>query len=313
MSELPKISVVICAYNPREDYLSRVLASLRDQTLDRTRFEIVLVDNASTAALVTRFDLSWHPGARHVREEKLGLTNARLRGISECGAELIVFVDDDNVLASDYLEQVLSISRDFPFLGVWGGSIEPEFESAPPKWVFSHLEKLAVRPTSQDRWSNAHDDWRSTPVGAGMCVRMRVAQEYVRRTASSGVGIALGRKGDDGLAAGDDSSISLTALELGSGQGVFARLRLTHLIPASRLQEAYLLRITEGTHSSGVIVEHLHGLPSAPTQPKLAFALSCVSTFLKEGPRAVRFRISMRRGRSKMLRKLAKRDHVHTI
>src|ERR1700722_2249773 len=98
------VSVIICSHNPRENYLRRVLDALRAQTLPAQEWELLLVDNASTEPLAGRFDLSWHPNARHVREEKTGLTPARLRGIAEANGELLVFVDDDNVLRSDYLQ-----------------------------------------------------------------------------------------------------------------------------------------------------------------------------------------------------------------
>ena len=60
--------------------------------------------------LADRFNISWHPNGRHVREDELGLTPARLRGVAEAVAELLVFVDDDNILDPDYLEQACGSS-----------------------------------------------------------------------------------------------------------------------------------------------------------------------------------------------------------
>ena len=98
-----EISVIICTRNPREDYLRRTLDALKAQSLPKDQWELLVVDNASDAPLAGRFDLSWHPNARHVREEKVGLTHARLHGIAASQADLLVFVDDDNVLRPDYL------------------------------------------------------------------------------------------------------------------------------------------------------------------------------------------------------------------
>src|ERR1700724_388037 len=102
-----EISVIICTYNPRMDYLARVLSALQAQTLAREHWELLLIDNASNQPLRGRIDLSWHQHAKHVTEQKLGLTFARLRGIRESACELLVFVDDDNVLDPDYLEQAM--------------------------------------------------------------------------------------------------------------------------------------------------------------------------------------------------------------
>src|SRR5712671_4531106 len=42
-----EISVVLCTYNPREDYLRRVVDGLRAQTLPQGQWEFIVVDNAS--------------------------------------------------------------------------------------------------------------------------------------------------------------------------------------------------------------------------------------------------------------------------
>ena len=94
-----QLSVIICCHNPRSDYLERVLEALQAQTLSTNNWELLVVDNASENPVSASHNISWHPNARHVREENLGLTRARLRGIAESKADLLVFVDDDNVLA----------------------------------------------------------------------------------------------------------------------------------------------------------------------------------------------------------------------
>ena len=94
---------------------------------------IFLVDNASKQPLAETWDISWHSRGKHVREDELGLTAARLRGIHESNGELLVFVDDDNLLAPDFLDQATAISAQCSVLGVFGvGLFEPEFEIHPP-------------------------------------------------------------------------------------------------------------------------------------------------------------------------------------
>jgi glycosyltransferase involved in cell wall biosynthesis len=91
------LSVIICAHNPRKEYIKRVVHALQQQSLETGSWELLLIDNASDRPLSAEIDLSWHSHARHVREEQLGLTPARLRGIKEAIAPVIVFVDDDNI------------------------------------------------------------------------------------------------------------------------------------------------------------------------------------------------------------------------
>ena len=95
---MPQLSVIICTHNPRQHFLLRVLSALERQSLPAIEWELIIVDNASARPIAEMFDISWHPLGRHVSEEKLGLTSARLRGIEEAKGEFLVFVDDDNVL-----------------------------------------------------------------------------------------------------------------------------------------------------------------------------------------------------------------------
>src|SRR5437763_8595738 len=110
----PVISVIICSHNPRSDYLDRVLKALNAQTVSVNAWELLLIDNASDGLLSSEVDLTWHPHARHVREEQLGVSFARRRGIEEAKADILVFVDDDNILDPDYLEVGLRIASDYP-------------------------------------------------------------------------------------------------------------------------------------------------------------------------------------------------------
>src|SRR5438477_5088662 len=122
------LSVIVCSHNPRPDYLRRVLHSLEAQTLPRSKWELLLVDNASSERLADTWDLSWHSRHAHVREDELGLTPARLRGTAEASGELLAFVDDDNILAPDYLERAFALVGAYPYLGVVGaGVLAPEF------------------------------------------------------------------------------------------------------------------------------------------------------------------------------------------
>ncbi len=102
--------MIVCTHNPRTDYFDRCVAALMGQTLAPERWELLVVDNVCAPEIASSLDLSWHARARIVREETLGLTPARLRGIQEASAALLVFVDDDNVPAPDYLEVALRVA-----------------------------------------------------------------------------------------------------------------------------------------------------------------------------------------------------------
>ena len=100
-----KASVIICAHNPRGTSLHRTLEALDRRSLSKEEWELLLIDNASKEPLASRFDLSWHPNAQHMVENELGLFPARLCGMREARSDLLIFVDDDNVLEPNYLDE----------------------------------------------------------------------------------------------------------------------------------------------------------------------------------------------------------------
>jgi len=263
---MQKITVILCTHNPREEYLRRVLDSLRAQTLPLDQWEFLLIDNGSQSPLSGRFDLSWHPRARHVREDELGLTPARLRGIKESVADLLVFADDDTVLSPDYLTQALSVGAAWPFVGVWGGSSAPEYEKPLPPWVGDHLWRLTVVEVEADIWSNLREGFATVPCGAGLCVRRTVALRFLERCQTNRSSMSLGRKGT-GLGAYEDMEIAQCALDLGLGTGKTTRLHLTHLIPASRLTLDYFVRHAEADAASLAVFRATRGLPISPPNP----------------------------------------------
>jgi len=252
------ISVVICTHNPRHNYIDKVLRSLQAQTLPLEKWELLLVDNASEQLLSSKIDLGWHPQSRCVREEELGLTPARLRGIKEAVGQTLVFVDDDNILDSDYLEIALQISKDYPFIGAWGGQIRPDFEIEPPEWTKPYWGLLAIREFNQDKWSNLLHQHDTTPCGAGLCIRKFVAEKYAESVCTQSERIKLDRKGKQLTSCGD-SDLAFTACDMGLGTGQFTALKMTHLIPAFRVQLDYLERLAEGMTYSQIILDVFRG------------------------------------------------------
>ena len=247
------ISVIVCTRNPRGDYLHRVLDALNEQTLPKNDWELLVVDNASNERLADSLHLSWHPRARHIREDKLGLTSARLRGITEARGELMVFVDDDNVLAPDFLEKARTLYSQRPDLGAFGaGNLEPEFEVRPPSEILPRIRLLALRTVSSARWTKNTQEFGAIPWGAGLCVIRSVANSYRQSVENLDVTIPLDRRGDELFGGGDDL-FSWVAASVGFDFGIFPELRVTHLIAADRLSRAYFLRlINDHTYSNFV-------------------------------------------------------------
>jgi glycosyltransferase involved in cell wall biosynthesis len=268
------ISVIVPTHDPDAGRLLRTLAGLRAQTLPAARWETVLVDNASRPPVA---DGAWTGVApanfRIVAEPVLGLTAARQRGIRESMAPLVVLVDDDNVLAPDYLEHLVRLFAAHPQVGALGGKSLPEFERPPEPWLAEFSPLLALRdPGGQAQLSHglrpngaARDEYpmAAAPIGAGMALRRAAAKGWVEAKES---GISDRRGGE--LTSGGDNDIVLTVMRQGWEVGYFPELTLTHLIPASRLDPPYLARLNRGIQKSWMQVLSKHDANPWPPIPR---------------------------------------------
>lgn len=255
----PRLSVVICTHNPRIDYLLSTLDGLSRQTLQKSEWEFLLVDNCSTPALAAEVDLVDLPYGRIIREEELGLTPARQRGFLEAQAELVLYVDDDSVLDEDYLSNVLCISGQWPRLGAWGaGELRGRFEIPPPEWMIPHLWVVTVHKVSEERWTS-RADMDCFPPGAGLAVRKVAAQHYFDAIRSDPFRKSMDRRGNN-LSSCGDMDLLWTLTEHGWGVGRFPCLKLDHLIAPRRLEIDYFERLVANQRCSNVLLQYLHGV-----------------------------------------------------
>ncbi len=252
------VSVLIPTYNPRLDNLQLVLDALRAQTLPAAEWELIVVDNGSDSPVAGRIDLSWHPHGRCVREERRGTLPARVRGMEESRGEILIFVDDDNVLAPDYLVHAQDISARWPMMGTWGGQIKPRFEVTPPKWLRGYWHHLALCEFQRPVWSSFAHDW-TVPYGAGMCLRRTVAERVRQRLEDDPRLGIFGRDNVRRNVSGDDQVFSYSAFEAGLGVGRFPELVVEHLIPAARMEPEYFVRLVQGNSHGALLVQLLHG------------------------------------------------------
>jgi glycosyltransferase involved in cell wall biosynthesis len=273
----PFLSVVLCTHNPRRPVLDEALAALRRQKeLCRGNWELIIVDNASDPSLHGSIDLSGYGQARIVREERLGLTHARLRGLAEAAGEVLVFVDDDNLLGEDYLRLAAEAISEDRTLGAAGGKSIARYEVPPPPWFDGLGIDLACRDLGETveygSWKGVDRADRSypacAPIGAGLVIRRAVYQAYATEVADSAGRLALGRRGAD-LASGEDNDMVMTVLELGWRVAYLPELRLEHIIPAGRLERDYLANYAYSSTRTWVRVLDVHGIrPWQPIDPR---------------------------------------------
>lgn len=99
------LSIIVPVYNVKA-YLEICVASLLDQDLDRTDYEIILVDDGSTDGGDALCDelAAREPNIRVIHKENGGLSSARNAGIAVAGGDYIQFVDSDDYLMPGVLK-----------------------------------------------------------------------------------------------------------------------------------------------------------------------------------------------------------------
>ena len=256
----PVASVVLCTHNPQPTYLQRVLDALRDQTLPLDQWELLLIDNASETALGRDCNLCWHPSGRHIREDKLGLSFARVKGVNEARGELIVFLDDDNILDRNYLATAKSIMQD-KTIGALGGAASPIFEEnvVPPAYFYNVATWLACGAQFGSRDSIGKEFVDLTELhdfslfGAGLVVRRSDMTDLLGLPDFPSLSDRMGTT----LSSGGDYEICYLIALKGKRIGYSAQLRFEHIIPEFRLEPSYLLRLSSTANAAqGRVIEN---------------------------------------------------------
>ena len=134
-------TVALCTHN-HADRLERTLADLPRIRMPKAKWELLVIDNGSrdaTPALLARHAWPADWDVRVVREDMLGLSNARNRAISEARGEYIIFMDDDETADPDWLcafDRLIEMQRPDAF----GGRIKVLFEEDfRPPWLSNEL------------------------------------------------------------------------------------------------------------------------------------------------------------------------------
>jgi glycosyltransferase involved in cell wall biosynthesis len=249
-----KLSVAICTRNPRPDYLERVFHALAVQTLPRSEWELLLIDSASDQPLLA--GLACHLGLayRLGRLAESGILRARCTAIAHAIAPVLLFLDDDNVPAPDYLARGLELGAQYPMLGCWGPArILPECETPPPPQIAGQLKRMACCDFPADRWSNTLD---VVPPAAGLFLRLAPARAYAAFAERDPRRRAVGETAEC-FFRGEDTDLVFFIVKQGLGAGQFRALSMIHLMPNRRLTEDYIVLLSKVAAGSALLINHL--------------------------------------------------------
>lgn len=266
------LTVALCTYRPLTKHITRCLAGLRGQHLPAAAWELLFVCDGPTRESIEALGVDWHPRVTFLPETGKGIAKARLQALRRFADDdrsgLLLFVDDDNVLAPDFLEKGVEIAAHEPRLGCWGGQLLAEFEEPPPEWTQEYAKYIAVFPLERARRATIFQkgDFDAVPPTAGMFLRKEVARHFLHLVDSHPERMALGGTRANPLC-GEDMDIGLSAFDIGLEVARFPELKLTHLIPPNRLTEEYIARLLTSIRAGTLVLEAIRGfgLPKTGT------------------------------------------------
>lgn len=255
------ITIILCFYNA-ESKLPKTLQAIKAIKVPPSlSVELILVNNNSNdnSLVVIQNELEAFKKFPYkvVTEKVPGLSHARKKGISESGSELLLFCDDDNWLASDYLEKGVKILSSNSKIAVLGGLGEPISDVKIPSWFESVQNFYAVGP--QAELSGEVAGKRNVVYGAGMWVRKST---YLKIMSLGFDFHTLGRVGNQ-LSSGEDSELCLAFRIAGYKIWYSTDLQFKHYIEKIRLTDNYFRSLKKGMNRSRFVtrfyLDYLYG------------------------------------------------------
>lgn len=116
---LPKVSVIIPCYNI-EQHLPKCIESILIQSFDD--FELILINDGSTddTKVVCESHAKQDSRIKVFHQENAGVSAARNLGLQHATGDLLIFIDGDDYIKNDYIEQLVNnyVKGNWPICGM---------------------------------------------------------------------------------------------------------------------------------------------------------------------------------------------------
>lgn len=231
MNEKPFVSVVIPTYN-RSALVRQTVDSFLSQTYPADRWELILVDNASTddTTQVIQEVAGREAHVKALSEPRRGAHHARNSGALAARGDVLYFTDDDMLAEPDLLETIVSGFVEGSNVGSVTGRVLPRWDTEPPLWVLEHCRNALLSLLDLGPNLQVSDD----DPGVYSC------HQAVLRDAFISAG-GFNPDTNAGEFTGDnETGLNLKIKALGYRFAYVGASVTHHMIPASRLTQAYL-------------------------------------------------------------------------
>ncbi|MCJ8165337.1 glycosyltransferase family 2 protein [Pontibacter sp. E15-1] len=229
------ITIVVCTYNGAS-LLPETLAHIAQQQVPpHISWEVIVVDNASTDNTSEVIRAEWAKHRQDVafsllHQPRQGLTFARELALKEARYSYILFCDDDNWLAPNYVGIAHELMEEHESIGVLGGYGELVYEVPPSAWAAALPLFANGRQAKQ-----SGKVWRNAVYGAGCVIRKAAFDELF----AAGFEPMLTDRSASKLTSGGDYEMCYGLVLAGYDIWYDERLLFKHFMPKKRLEWAY--------------------------------------------------------------------------
>lgn len=229
-----QISVAICTWN-RATLLDQTLAEMRKLEIPQDiEWELLVVNNNctdSTDSVIERY--SRFLPLRRLFQPSPGLSNARNCAVVAANGELLIWTDDDVLVAPRWLAEYAKAAQEWPEAIFFGGPVEPWFEGEPPSWLQSVWPRVSGAYAVIDFGKEPIPlDYLHIPFGANFAVR---TEQQKKRRYDHRLGVAPGKR-----MGGEETDVIWQMLDDGIKGRWVPTASVRHFIPSARQTLGYL-------------------------------------------------------------------------
>lgn len=232
-------SIVICTYN-RATYLIQTLESIGRQDFSPADFEVLVVDNNSTDTTEERVKLFIEQfpclQLNYLKEPRQGVSYARNLGVNKAKGDYIVFIDDDETVAPDFLKSLSAFFRNYPQAKLVAEPVIPVFETEMPRWFSPYTARLITGAYDQGERVKVLKA-KDYPGTGHATFKRELFFEY------GDFNTKLGRSGGS-LMGGEDKDFFLRLINKGIACYYVPEACIYHHIPEYKLTDAFFNTLT---------------------------------------------------------------------